>query len=343
MKFKKLVSLSLSIVMSAAMLVGCGSSEGSASEDKLTVGMITDVGGVNDESFNQGAWEGLQAIQKELGEDVVEVKYLESKQDSDYTPNIEEFVDQELDLIIGIGYKLAPAIEEAATNYPDQQFALVDSSYEVQPANVTSLLFEDNVAGYLVGQIAGKMTKTNKVSFVGGIESVVLDKFENGYKAGVKDANPDAEVLVQYANSFSDAAKGKSIATSMISNGADVLFQCAGAVGTGVIEAAKEADKMAIGVDMDQNSLAPDHVITSAMKNINVAVANMVRDLHEGKYVAGEVKVNTLASGGVGIAPTTDKNVPAEILEYIEGIAQQIIDGKITVPATDEEYDAYVK
>ena len=344
MKFKKLVALSLTMIMSAGILVGCGSNGESASNDeKITVGMITDVGGVNDQSFNQTSWEGLQAVQKELGEDKVEVKYLESKQDADYVPNIEQFVDEETDLIIGIGYKLADAIETAAKNYPEQQFAIVDHSYENQPENVTSLVFEGNVAGYLVGLVAGKMTETNKVAFIGGMESVVLKEFEVGYIAGVKDANPDAEVLVQYANSFSDSALGKSIANSMISKGVDIVFPCAGAAGTGAIEAAKEANKMAIGVDKDQNDLAPNNVITSAMKNVNIAVADLVKALADGTYKAGEVKMSTLATGGVGLAPTTEKNVPAEVLSFVEEKSKEVIDGKIKVPSNEEELKAFNK
>ena len=344
MKFKKLVALSLTMIMSAGILVGCGSNGESASNDeKITVGMITDVGGVNDQSFNQTSWEGLQAVQKELGEDKVEVKYLESKQDADYVPNIEQFVDEETDLIIGIGYKLADAIETAAKNYPEQQFAIVDHSYENQPENVTSLVFEGNVAGYLVGLVAGKMTETNKVAFIGGMESVVLKEFEVGYIAGVKDANPDAEVLVQYANSFSDSALGKSIASAMISKGVDIVFPCAGAAGTGAIEAAKEANKMAIGVDKDQNDLAPDNVITSAMKNVDIAVSNLVKSLADGTYKAGEVKMSTLATGGVGLAPTTEKNVPAEVLSFVEEKSKEVIDGKIKVPSNEEELKAFNK
>ena len=344
MKFKKLVALSLTMIMSAGILVGCGSNGESASNDeKITVGMITDVGGVNDQSFNQTSWEGLQAVQKELGEDKVEVKYLESKQDADYVPNIEQFVDEETDLIIGIGYKLADAIETAAKNYPEQQFAIVDHSYENQPENVTSLVFEGNVAGYLVGLVAGKMTETNKVAFIGGMESVVLKEFEVGYIAGVKDANPDAEVLVQYANSFSDSALGKSIASAMISKGVDIVFPCAGAAGTGAIEAAKEANKMAIGVDKDQNDLAPDNVITSAMKNVDIAVADLVKALADGTYKAGEVKMSTLATGGVGLAPTTEKNVPAEVLSFVEEKSKEVIDGKIKVPSNEEELKAFNK
>ena len=344
MKFKKLVALSLTMIMSAGILVGCGSNGESASNDeKITVGMITDVGGVNDQSFNQTSWEGLQAVQKELGEDKVEVKYLESKQDADYVPNIEQFVDEETDLIIGIGYKLADAIEQAAKNYPEQQFAIVDESYENQPENVTSLIFEGNVAGYLVGLVAGKMTETNKVAFIGGMESVVLKEFEVGYIAGVKDANPEAEVLVQYANSFSDSALGKSIANAMISKGVDIVFPCAGAAGTGAIEAAKEANKMAIGVDKDQNDLAPNNVITSAMKNVNIAVADLVKALADGTYKAGEVKMSTLATGGVGLAPTTEKNVPAEVLSFVEEKSKEVIDGKIKVPSNEEELKAFNK
>ena len=344
MKFKKLVALSLTMIMSAGILVGCGSNGESASNDeKITVGMITDVGGVNDQSFNQTSWEGLQAVQKELGEDKVEVKYLESKQDADYVPNIEQFVDEETDLIIGIGYKLADAIEQAAKNYPEQQFAIVDHAYENQPENVTSLVFEGNVAGYLVGLIAGQMTETNKVAFIGGMESVVLKEFEVGYKAGVKDANPEAEVLVQYANSFSDSALGKSIANAMISKGVDIVFPCAGAAGTGAIEAAKEANKMAIGVDKDQNDLAPNNVITSAMKNVNIAVADLVKALADGTYKAGEVKMSTLATGGVGLAPTTEKNVPAEVLSFVEEKSKEVIDGKIKVPSNEEELKAFNK
>ena len=344
MKFKKLVALSLTMIMSAGILVGCVSNgESASSDEKITVGMITDVGGVNDQSFNQTSWEGLQAVQKELGEDKVEVKYLESKQDADYVPNIEQFVDEETDLIIGIGYKLADAIETAAKNYPEQQFAIVDHSYKNQPENVTSLVFEGNVAGYLVGLVAGKMTETNKVAFIGGMESVVLKEFEVGYIAGVKDANPDAEVLVQYANSFSDSALGKSIANAMISKGVDIVFPCAGAAGTGAIEAAKEANKMAIGVDKDQNDLAPNNVITSAMKNVNIAVADLVKALADGTYKAGEVKMSTLATGGVGLAPTTEKNVPAEVLSFVEEKSKEVIDGKIKVPSNEEELKAFNK
>lgn len=350
MKLKKLLSLGLAVVMSASMLVGCSSgnkSEGGSAgkeEDKVfKIGMVTDVGGVNDESFNQSAWKGLQKIEKEYGKDKVVVKYLESKQDADYVPNLETFIDEDMDLIIGVGFKLSDAIQEASEHYPENQFALIDAAYEKQPKNVTSLLFEDNVSAYLTGLVAGKMTETNKVGFIGGIEGEVIDRFDYGFRAGVEASNPDADVLVQYANSFSDAALGKSIANQMHQKNADIIFSAAGAVGIGAIEAAKENNKKAIGVDQDQNKLAPDNVITSAMKNIDVAVYNMVKSLIEGKYEAGKVVVNTLEMGGVGIAPTSDKHVKEEVLKYVEQEAEKIKSGEIKVPQNKAEYDQLKK
>ena len=193
MKFKKLMTLGLATVLTSSMLVGCGSSEKSTTEESNTkddgvikIGMITDTGGVNDESFNQSAWTGLQNAQKEIGEDKLEVKYLESKQDADYVPNVETFVEEEMDLIIGVGYKLEPAIKEAAENYPDQKFAIIDSVVDAE--NVVSLLFEDHVSAYLTGIIAGKMTETNKVGFIGGVEGEVVERFNWGFRAGKSEA-----------------------------------------------------------------------------------------------------------------------------------------------------------
>lgn len=340
MKLKKLLALGLTTVMTAGLLVGCGSNSGDAdaSGDKVyKIGMITDTGGVNDESFNQSAWKGLQDLKEEYG-DKVEVKYLESTQDADYTPNVETFVDEEYDLIVGVGYKLEEAITSAAKSYPEQQFAIIDAVVDAD--NVNSLTFEDNVSSFLTGLIAGRMTETDKVAFIGGIESDLLRTFEYGYKAGVLTANPDATVSSQYANSFSDAAKGKSIANQMHSDGVDIIFTAAGATGTGAIEAAKENNKKAIGVDSDQYNLAPDNMLTSAMKNIDVAMFNLCKPMIEGNYEGGQVIVNTLATGGVGIAPTSDKNVAPDVLEYVNEMAEKIKSGEIKVPSTKEEFEA---
>ena len=217
MTFKKLATLAMATVVSASLLVGCSGSKESAKDDKITVAMITDVAGVNDQSFNQSAWEGLQRAEKELG---IEVKYLESKQDSDYATNIETLVDENVDLILGVGMKLADAIKEGAELYPEQNFVLVDKELK-DASNVKSILFKAEESAYLAGLIAGKTTKTNNVGFIGGMELPVIDTFKYGFMAGVKAANPDAKVQSQYANSFTDQAKGKAIANQMYSNGAD--------------------------------------------------------------------------------------------------------------------------
>jgi len=340
---KKLISLALTATLLGTMVVGCSkpaeeNAGGSEGAKEVKIGMVTDTGGVNDQSFNQSAWEGLKKAKADFG---IKTSYQESKQDADYVPNIENLIDQENDLIWGIGFKMADAVKEAAENYPDQKFAIIDNSYgDETPENVIGVTFKEEQCSYLVGLIAGKMTKTNKVGYIGGIEVPVIQKFEYGFRAGVKEANADAEVFVQYANSFSDPAKGKAIAKQMYSNGADILYHAAGDTGTGMIEAAKEEGKYAIGVDRDQNSLAPDNVITSAMKRVDSALYDVSKKLSEGTFEGGTTVTYGLAEGGVDIAPTTEKNVPADVLTYVKEEKQKIIDGEIVVPSNQEEFDA---
>ena len=341
MQLKKLFAVGLKAIMMSSLLVGC-SSKTESNEDVYKIGMISDTGGVNDESFNQSTWEGLQQAQEKYGKDKVQVKYVESSQEADYTPNIETFVEEDLDLIIGVGYKMAGAIEEASKNYPDVQFAIIDHSYEKQPENVTSLIYEDNTAAYLAGLVAAKKTETNKVAFIGGIKSATLDKFEYGFRAGVKAANPKCELTVRYLNSFSDSALAKSVANQMHKDGVDVIYTAAGAAGTGAIEAAKENNKMAIGVDVDQSPLAPDNIISSTMKNVNVSIVNLVGEILEDNYQGGQVIVNTLASGGVGLSDTTKDHVSKDILDYVNEQAGKIKSGEIVVPENEKQYNEIV-
>ena len=341
MQLKKLFAVGLTAIMMSSLLVGC-SSKTESNEDVYKIGMISDTGGVNDESFNQSTWEGLQQAQEKYGKDKVQVKYVESSQEADYTPNIETFVEEDLDLIIGVGYKMAGAIEEASKNYPDVQFAIIDHSYEKQPENVTSLIYEDNTAAYLAGLVAAKKTETNKVAFIGGIKSATLDKFEYGFRAGVKAANPNCELTVRYLNSFSDSALAKSVANQMHKDGVDVIYTAAGAAGTGAIEAAKENNKMAIGVDVDQSPLAPDNIISSTMKNVNVSIVNLVGEILEDNYQGGQVIVNTLASGGVGLSDSTKDHVSKDILDYVNEQAGKIKSGEIVVPENEKQYNEIV-
>ena len=341
MKFKKLGAVSLSIVMSASMLVGCGtkSTEGnSTASSDIKIGMVADLGGINDESFNQSAWEGLQQAEKDFG---IEIKVIESKQASEYIPNMESLLDEDVDMVIGVGYTMKEDIQKQAENYPDKQFVLIDETYDTIPENVTPILFRENEAAYLTGLIAGKMTKTNNVGFIGGIQTPVVTRFEYGYKAGVKDANKDCNVNVQYAGTFSDAAKGKSIANQMYGNGTDIILSAAGGTGLGAIESAKEQNKYAIGVDRDQSDLAPENVLTSALKRVNVGVYDTVKEFVEGKLTGGQEKVYGLKEDGVGIPETTKNLVPQDIIDYVNSMIEKIKNDEIKVPATEAELNAY--
>ncbi len=306
---------------------------------KMKIAMVTDVGGVNDQSFNQSAWEGLKRLEKDLG---IKVAYKESKQDADYAPNMETLTDAGYDLIWGIGFLMGDAIKETAEINPDQKYAIIDFSYgDETPQNVACAVFQEEEPSFLVGYIAGKMTKSNKVGFVGGIKFPLIEKFEYGYMAGVKLANPDAEVLRQYAESFTDAAKGKAITNNMYQQGADIVFHASGGVGDGVIEAAKEKGKWAIGVDKDQNFLAPDNVLTSAMKRVDNAIYDIGKRLSAGEFAGGKTVVYNLKNDGVGIAPTSDKHVPAEILKEVDDLVAKIKAGELVVPATKEEFEKF--
>ena len=312
--------------------------EAAAEGKKLALGMITDVGGVNDQSFNQSSWEGMQMAEEQLG---AEISYLESKTDADYEPNIETMLDQDKDLIIGVGFKLGPGIQKAAETYDDQQFAIIDFAYtdeEVPNKNITGLVFKANECSYLVGYIAGKVSQSGKIGFVSGMDSTTMNSFGYGYYAGILAARPDATIYGQYADAFNDPAKGKAIANQMYSDGADVIFACAGDTGNGVIEAAKEKNLWVIGVDRDQNYLAPENVLTSAIKRVDMAVLDVSKRMSEGNLPGGETLIYGLDSQGVGIAPTSDKNVPADVLTEVKDIEAKIISGEIKVPDTEEEF-----
>lgn len=342
---KRLLAIAMATLMGLS-LVACSSDkpktgektenvgEGEKASTDYKIGMVTDVGGVNDGSFNQSAWEGLQRAQKELG---VQAKYLESKTDADYIPNIEQFVDDDYDLIICIGYQLADALKEEAAKNPDKKFAIVDDQ-SIEFDNVACLMFEQAQASYLVGYIAGKTTKTNNVGFVLGMATSTMNEFGYGYISGVKDANADANVLQANINSFADASAGKTATNNMIANNADVVFHAAGGSGHGVIEAAREAKIWAIGVDSDQSKDAPETILTSAMKRVDNAVFDETKAVLDGTYKSG-VKTYSLSDGGVDIAPTTT-NLPEELLKEVEDVKAKIIAGEVKVPNNKADFEA---
>ena len=356
---KKMLAVLLAASMVASM-TACGSSnsadtttteegtdestdgaEAAADVSDLKIGLITDVGGVNDGSFNQSSWEGLERAGEELG---VTVNYLESATDADYAPNMETFIDEDYDLIISVGYMLADATRAAAEANPDTKFAIIDDS-SIDLDNVTSLIFHAEQASYLVGYVAGLTTKTNNIGFVVGMTNETMNQFGYGYCAGAIDANPDITVQQFNANSFADSATGKTMANTAITKGADIVFQAAGATGLGVIEACQEAGVYAIGVDSDQSSIAPNTVLTSAMKRVDNAVYEAVQELIDGTLEGG-VKTFDLAAGGVDIAPSQDL-ISEDVIAAVDEVKEKIISGDVVVPdnkaSFEEKYgDVYV-
>ena len=278
--FKKLKTIGLSLVLSIGVF-GCSKTNTSIEKDSLKICLVLDEGGVNDQSFNQSAWEGALASKEKYG---VEVSYIESKSESEYFQNVETAIDQDNDLIVGVGFKLTDTIEEASKSYPNQKFAIIDGSYENTPSNVHSILFDEAGAGYSVGLIASQITSTNTVGFVGGMDIPSVSNFLVGFEKAIKEENKDIKVLSQYATSFTDSAKGKSIAQQMISQGADIIFTAGGGVNSGVWEACNEAGIKANGVDMPSSQFAPNTIITSALKNIGTGLEITIKDLTEGKF-----------------------------------------------------------
>ena len=326
----------MAAVLTAAMVASVSAMPQmvAAADDEFKIGLITDVGGVNDGSFNQSAWEGLEKAGEELG---VEVNYLESATDADYQPNMETFVDEDYDLIISVGYMLADATREAAEANPDTQFAIIDDS-SIDLPNVTSLMFKAEQASYLVGYVAGLTTKTNNIGFVVGMTNETMNQFGYGYCAGAIDANPDITVQQFNANSFADSATGKTMANTAITNGADIVFQAAGATGLGVIEACQEAGVYAIGVDSDQSSIAPKTVLTSAMKRVDNAVYDAVQELIDDKLEGG-VQTFDLAAGGVDIAPSQDL-ISDDVIKAVDEVKEKIISGDVVIPDNKDDFEA---
>ncbi|MFN3691828.1 MAG: BMP family protein [Fervidobacterium sp.] len=334
--------------------------------------MVTDTGGLGDKSFNDGTWAGIHKAAKELG---VEAKVIMSQEQSDYIPNLTkaaEEVMKEKDggIVYAVGFMMADALEKIAKQYPTVYFAGIDISFEKELPNVINFLFKEQESAFLVGYIAAAMTRTGKVGFIGGIAIPPVERFRYGYEAGIK-AYQDLKgkkvtVLRGYTNEFSDPKKGKDLANSQFSQGADIIFAAAGACGNGVIEAAKErSEKLAgkglenikkyalsgkslyyaIGVDVDQDYMAPGVVLTSAMKGVDMAGYYGVKWAFTGQFKGG-IKNLGLKEQGVRISELKytkeilDKLAP-NVLKELDYLKQLIIEGKITVPDSEEALKAF--
>ena len=275
-----------------------------------------------------------------------DVSYLESKQDSDYATNLDKAVDAESDLVWGVGFAMADATLKAAKDNPNTQFAIIDNGNDSQVSNFTGVMFRAQEPSFVVGYIAARTTKTGKVGFVGGISSALIDQFEYGYRGGVAYANKEkgtnVEISAQYAESFSDAAKGKAIANSMYSDGCDVVFHAAGGVGTGVIEAAKDANKLAIGVDRDQAYLAPENVLTSALKRVNVAIVEISEKILKDGQKGGTTISLGASEDAVGISEEHHL-MGEDTYKAATDLLDKIKAGSVVPPTNKDELDKYVK
>jgi basic membrane protein A and related proteins len=349
---KRKIGLALSLVLAAGTLLGaCGTStkdDGKSGKGKnFTVAMVTDTGGVDDRSFNQSAWEGLQKFGQDnnLTKGKSGYNYIQSTSDADYVTNLNTAVRSNFNLVYGIGYKMQEAVTKVAGQRPKTEFAIVDSVITGKK-NVASITFKENEGSFLVGVVAGMTTKTNKIGFIGGIESDLINKFAAGFQAGVKAVNPKAVVNIQFAGSFDDASKGQSIASAMYKSDADVIYHAAGAVGKGVFAEAKNIKEKdpsknvwVIGVDRDQNDEGKVTVngkeynvaLTSMVKRVDLAVEDLSKKAKDGKFPGGQQIEYGLKENGVGIAPSQE-NLSKEILKAVDGWKQKIINGDVQVP-----------
>jgi basic membrane protein A len=319
----------------AAASTSAGSTSTAAPAKKIKVGLVTDIGGLNDRSFNALANKGLKDAQAQLG---IDGRVLISKSNADYTPNLTTLAQQKYDLVISVGFLMAEATEKVAGKFPDVKFAIIDGSaagMKSKPTNVEGLLFSEQEAGYLVGYLSGLYAKDNNVTTigsVGGQKIPPVDHYIAGYQAGAKKADPSIKTLNAYSQDFVDQAKCKEIALDQISKGSKVEFQVAGQCGLGVLDAAKEKSVQGIGVDADQSYIGPQ-VFTSALKKVDVAVVNAIKGVQDDKYTGGQDVINSVKSGGIGYGKL---NAAAEkYADQVKQVQDQIASGEIAnIPDT---------
>jgi basic membrane protein A and related proteins len=313
-----------------------GTSSTPASQGKkIKVGLVTDIGGLNDRSFNHLAYVGLQRAEKELG---IQGRVLTSKSNADYVPNLTTLAQQNYDLIIPVGFLMADATTAVSKQAPNAKFAIVDvdaTSLKGKPTNVEGLLFKEQEAGYLAGYLAGLYAKDNNVkviSSVGGQKIPPVDHYIAGYQAGAKAADPGIQTLNGYSQDFVAQDKCKEIALNQIAKGAGVVFQVAGQCGLGALDAAKEKGKQGIGVDADQGYLG-SYILTSAQKKVDVAVFNAIKAAQQGQFQGGQDIVNDLQNNGVGFGTLNAQG--KKYASQLQKVAADIKSGKIkNIPDT---------
>lgn len=312
--------------------------------DAVDVGVVFDVGGRGDKSFNDGAYLGGTRAERELG---ARVRFIEPGDGSDREAGLRLLAAEGMDLVIGIGFIFTDDLTQLARDYPNTHFAGIDFAVATDadgrpvapPENLAALKFREEEGSFLVGALAALASKTKKVGFVGGMDSPLIEKFEAGYRAGVKHVCPSCVVPVGYAGvtpeAFRNPGKGKELALSQYGQGADVIYHASGSTGLGVFEAARVTGKLAIGVDADQYAEAPGHVLTSMVKGVDAAVFDAIKLVREGRFKGGIYQLG-LRENGVGYVYDANNRalLSDEIRARVEELRQEIIAGTIRVPST---------
>ena len=335
----------LGLALAALVASGCGSEDQAAAPSgsgptaapaakKIKVGLVTDIGGLNDRSFNALANKGFEDAKASLG---IDGRVITSKSNSDYVPNLSKLAQQKYDLIVGVGFLMADAVDTVAKKFPETNFAIIDFpqvGLKGKPKNVRGLLFKENEAGYLAGTLAGSYAKAKKIdtiSSVGGQKIPPVDAYIAGFQAGAKAASPGIKTLNGYSQDFVDQAKCKELALDQIDRGSGIVFQVAGQCGLGALDAAKEKSKLGIGVDADQAFLG-DHILTSALKKIDVAVLETIKSVQDDAFKPGEDQVFDVKSDGVGIGKVSTDGT--EFQAAVDEVKAKIAAGEIEIPDT---------
>lgn len=343
---KKLFRLLFASLLTVSLLVACGGTgdegkDNGDGEKTLKIVAVLDSGGVDDKSFNESGWDGIQRFLEENNLPKDTATYLSSTEDgSDHVTNLDKAANEGADIVIAIGYLFEPALEEVAPKHPDVDFFFIDGSIEGIP-NVTSTKFESQEGSYLVGLVAGLRATEDgsmRVGFIGGMEGPDIGKFQAGFEQGVWESNPDVVIDVQYADSFQDAALGSQIATKMYDAGSNIIFHAAGAVGNGVIGAAKEyGDVFVIGVDKDQYDEGKDEgeasvVLTSMLKRIDVASYTYLQEYYDndGKISTDMYEFN-LANNGTDAEVTEGRNLTSEDIKLVADYVAKYKAGDLTI------------
>ena len=341
----------LLLVVAAFVLVFALSACGGGEEEvTFQIGLVTDVGGIDDKSFNQGTWEGVLKFAEEYDLPEDNYRYLQSASDADYLPNISAFSDEELDLIVMPGFLFEDALIEAAAQYPNQYYLIIDMV--VVADNVASAVFAEHEGSFLVGVAAALTAQAageDTVGFIGGMDFDLIQKFEAGFEAGVWAVDPTMTVLVDYAGSFVDSQIGQTLAAKQYGEGAYIIYHAAGGTGNGVIKEAKDRrtageDVWVIGVDKDQyadgvyNDDGDSAVLTSMMKRVDVAAYLVAVDTFNGEFPGGEILVFDLTNDGVGL-PEDNPNLTQAIIDEVADYKAGILDGTYTVPTVPSRLD----